>query len=338
VIAAGALLLGLAVCVVPYATYLHTHTGRWELTAKTRDASIDAWRAVADHDRESRDAVLYQLDESGLRFVAARATLPSLARDDPGGYVGIVGTNVTRLLEEVAIPVNRDHPSLGWTLLPLPVTMLALWGAWRARRVRAVQATVVAVLLPIATSLAFFVQARYLIPATAFACILAGVGYAELSPRWRRPAIGVIGVLLVLSVWASVDGAEGIFARREPYEQRLVGEWLAANTEPDARILTRSMITEFYADRPTVALPYSDIPTMLDYARAWGVDYLVFDAYNMANLRPQFLPLVEDAPPPGLRLVHELEHAGRPVRVYALDPAATDDPPDPPSLGFMADN
>jgi hypothetical protein len=145
-------------------------------------------------------------------------------------------------------------------------------------------------------------------------------------------------VLLLTSIGAAFDGDEGYFNRREPVEHRLVGEWLAENTEPDARVLTRSMIVEFYADRQAVAMPYSDIPTMLDFARAWGVDYLVLDAYNMRSLRPQFMPLVEGPPPSGLTLVHELDFAGRPVRVYSLDPPPTEDRPEPPTLGFMADN
>lgn len=337
-LAATGLLVGLAVCVVPYAEFLHSHTGRWELTAKTRDASIEAWRAVAEHDREARDAVLYELDDTGLRFVAARDTLPTLARNDPSGYAGIVGVNIERLVTDMAEPVDGEHIRYGWALLPLPITLLGVWGAWRGRRNRAVQASVVALALPVATALAFFVQVRYLIPSIGFLCILAGVGYSYLRPRLRPWAIGTIAVLLAWSIVVSFDGDEGWFAPREPVEQREVGEWLAANTEPDARILTRSMITSFYADRETVPPPYTDIPTMLDFARAWGVDYLVFDEYNMKTLRPQFMPLVEGPVPDGLRLVHELEHAGRPVRVYSFDPAPADDPDDPPSLGFMADN
>ena len=105
-----------------------------------------------------------------------------------------------------------------------------------------------ALLLPTATAVAFFVQLRYLIPATAFVCILAGLAFAELRGaavgRRRRWA-----VLLVWSLLAASDGSDGFLNRREPVEHRLVGEWLAENTPADARMMTRSMITEYYADR-----------------------------------------------------------------------------------------
>ncbi|HEY2997016.1 MAG TPA: glycosyltransferase family 39 protein, partial [Acidimicrobiales bacterium] len=48
-------------CVVPYAAYLHAHTGTWELSAKTQDASIAAWHAVAQSHREERDSILWAL-------------------------------------------------------------------------------------------------------------------------------------------------------------------------------------------------------------------------------------------------------------------------------------
>ena len=58
-------LLPIVVCIAPYVMYLHDNTGQWELSAKTQDASIEAWDAVARADREERDSVLYALDETG---------------------------------------------------------------------------------------------------------------------------------------------------------------------------------------------------------------------------------------------------------------------------------
>ena len=51
-LAAGCIGLGLLVLALPYVSYLHSNTGSWEPTAKTNDASIESWQAVADHDRE----------------------------------------------------------------------------------------------------------------------------------------------------------------------------------------------------------------------------------------------------------------------------------------------
>ena len=171
--------LPLLVCVVPYARYLHTHTGEWQLTAKSQDASIEAWHAVARGDREARDRVLYALDETGLRFEDERAPLTTLARRDPAGYGRIVVTNVTMLGKDLA----------GWWLLPLPLWALAAWVAVRRRRQRGVALVAAVGAVPVVTALAFFVQPRYLVVTAAMACVLVGVGVATLGRRWRRVAL-----------------------------------------------------------------------------------------------------------------------------------------------------
>ena len=91
--APGAFGVPMLVCVAPYASFLHTHTGAWELSAKTQDASIEAWHAVARDDREARDEVLYDIDD-GFRFTAESHSLPSLARGDPGGLRRHRATNL----------------------------------------------------------------------------------------------------------------------------------------------------------------------------------------------------------------------------------------------------
>ena len=75
---------------------------------------------------------------------------------------------------------------------------MGAWGAWRLRRRPSVWLLLTAALvLPIATALAFFVQIRYLIPATAFACILVGLAFTELRGIAARLAAAMGAVLLV---------------------------------------------------------------------------------------------------------------------------------------------
>jgi hypothetical protein len=102
--------------------------------------------------------------------------------------------------------------------------------------------------------------------------------------------------------------------------------------------MSRSMVVEFYAERPTMAIPYADLDQILDYARHYGVSYLVADWYTVRRLRPQLQPLRADEDGvPGLRLVYKERKEGRTTRVFALDPV----PPAPaelgPSLGFVGD-
>lgn len=322
-------------CIAPYAAYLHRHTDSWQLSAKTQDASIEAWHAVARSDRQARDSVLYELDETGLAFAADRTSLTQLARDDPAGYLGILRTNVLSLGEVVADP--ETGRLLSWLLLPLPVWALAVYGAWRHRRTRTMLVVLAVGALPVVTALAFFVQARYLMLTVALATVPAGAGLVSLPTRWRRPAAAAAVGLLLLSTAQGFRGPGGWWYPSDHVDQRAAGEWIAAHTDPDDRVMSRSMVVEYYADRPTMAIPYASLDDILAYGRHYGAQYIVVDWYTVRRLRPQLAPLRGDEDVPGLRLVHEVRREGRTTRVFAFDPA----PPVPDaigsSLGFVGD-
>jgi hypothetical protein len=335
-VSVGLFVVGLSVIVAPYASYLHHNTGKWELTAKATDPSIESWRSSAEHDREARDAVLYALDPSGTRFLARGESLIALARAHPSSYLGIVGINLRELWRDVVVPVQRSHPSLGWDLMPAPLSAFALWGAWRGRRSPTVLLLGAALLAPTITALAFFVQARYLIPASAVVCLAVGVAFVQLPRRALRPVAIVSGLLLVLSLATAMDGADGFLNRREPVEHRLVGQWLEANTSVGARIMTRSMIVEYYAKRRAVPVPYADPAAVLRFARHYGVDFIVVDAYNYRDLRPQLMDWLTQ-PPPGTAVVHRLEQSGRDTIVLQVSGQEVPEASDPPRLGFTGD-
>ena len=336
-LAVASMTAGLLVFLIPYASYLHTNTGNWQLTSKTNDVSIEAWQAVADHDRRARDAEVYDLADDGVSFVNRRVSLASLARDDLDGYYDIVRTNARRLATDVGVPVERDPRWLGWTLLPLPITLLAAWGAWRLRGRPSVWLLLACIALPTLTALAFFVQARYLIPATAFGCILAGLAFAELRGWTARIAAGVGAVLLLLSLLAAADGDDGFLNRREPVELQAVGEWLRENTPRDARVMTRSMITEYYADREAVAIPYAAPEEVLRYAAHHGVDYIVADSYSYRGLRPQLIEWTMGNAPAGYTVVYRDERSGRNVVVLEADATGLGESAHAPGIGFMGD-
>jgi len=328
--------LGLAVFVVPYVDYLHTHTGRWELTAKARDASLDAWRAVAEHDRRARDEIFYELDDDGVSFVAGRYTLAELVEDDPSGYAGIVGVNVHTAVSELA--VARMVPFPVWELIPLPLLLVGAWAAWRSRRRSGVPAVLATGLLAAIVPLTFFVQPRYLTPVAAVACVFVGLGLATFPQRRRTAAWGVAAVLLAFSLIGGLGGIHHFLEPREQVEHRRVGEWLNENTPPGTRVMTRNLVVDYYADRVMVPMPYATMPELLRFARAHGVDYIVADEYQLRAQRPQYHPLFERGPWPGLRLEHGLVQDGRLTRVFALDPPAPDEGGDVPvDVGFVGD-
>jgi hypothetical protein len=332
-----------AMLAAPYVAFLHGQTGRWELTAKSRDASIEAWRAVAETDRGARDRILYKLDDDGERFERGGRSLVALAADDPAGYAGIVGVNARELADFLVVP-RLAGGAVGvprWVVIPLPLLAFALWGGWRRRHARPVPLLAAVGAVSIATALGFFVQPRYLTPALGPLCVMAGVALPLLRHSGRRVwgAVAIIGVLiLVVPVVDDIPADEGIFATYEPVEHELAGEWLAAHAAPEARVMTRSMVVEFYAGRPTVAMPAASLADMLAFARHHGVEYLVLDEFLMWRFRPQFLSLFDPGPWPGLRLVHELTYEGRVTRIFALDPVPTELSINPPGLGFVGDS
>ncbi|HEV7759590.1 MAG TPA: glycosyltransferase family 39 protein [Acidimicrobiales bacterium] len=333
--AAAAFALPIVACIVPYAVYLHDNTGKWELTAKTQDASIEAWHAVARGDRESRDSVLYALDASGEGFSTERASLPSLAQDDPVGYLGIVLTNVANVVTNIGAPVGGQV--LAWALLPLPLTVLAGWAAWQRRRSRPVVLLLAVAALPVITGLMFFVQHRYLVVTAAVLAVLAGVGLAAVPERFRRAAVVTAAVFLAVSAVQAFNGPGGWWHPADHTDQRQAGEWLAEHTRSDDVVMSRSMVVEYYADRPTLAIPYADLDEILRFGRHYGARYLAVDTFTVTRLRPQLAELQEADEVPGLRLVHESTAEGRTTRIFALDPAPPPSDEVGPSLGFVGD-
>ncbi|MCB0972861.1 MAG: hypothetical protein KDA97_15245, partial [Acidimicrobiales bacterium] len=94
-LAAFAVVLG--ALVAPYVAFQHAHTGSWALTSKSQDASIEAWRSVAEGDRRARDEVLYAIDDTGTGLGSETRSLTTLAREDPAGWLGIVATNAATI-------------------------------------------------------------------------------------------------------------------------------------------------------------------------------------------------------------------------------------------------
>jgi hypothetical protein len=329
----AAFALPLVACVAPYVAFLHSHTGHWELTAKTQDASIEAWQAVARNDRQARDAVLYAVDESGFDFVAEGKPLPELARDDPAGYLEIVGTNVVRLFRNMS----------GWWLLPLPFWIVAGMGTWRLRRSAAPTTWLLLAVaaMPVATSLAFFVAPRYLLVTVALATIPIGVAVSSWTTRYRRPLLAVGAVLLAVGSVEAFAGPGGWWHPNDLTDQRRAGEWINAHTDPGDRIMTRSFVIDYYAERPTLSVPYAELDDIVAFGRHYGARYLVVDPHMVEKVRPQVAPLADDDSAPGLELVHEVTAEGRTTRIFAFVPAPPDpigiDEDDIPTLGFAGD-
>lgn len=340
-VAAGAA-FGLAalVFVAPYANYTHSQTGSWSLTAKTKDASIDAWRAVAENDRLERDQILYAIQPDGVTLGPETVSLTQLAKEHPRGWLTIAWTNLGTMASLYSgIPIELGL----WELIPIFLLIPAVERIWRTRRKAPTQLFATLLALPLITCFAFFTLPRYLIATTAILIPFGAWGLVvwlrRLSPKLRRLAtVAIVG----LTLWSFAIGALTLLpgsADAEHTEQRTAGEWLAANADPDDRVMTRSFHVQGYSERPVVAWPYADWDSTLAFARRMGVEYIVADETTVRRRRPDLYSLLLESPevPPEVTLAHEFTERGRTVKIYQLDPPAppTDQPPLP--LGYVSD-
>jgi hypothetical protein len=325
---------------LPYVAYLHSHTGKWSPTAKTQDVSIDAWKAVAENNRLERDRILYQLNQSKTGLAAGTKSLTTLAREHPAEWRSILAINARTLKDEWVDPQWGFGPA--WTLVPIIPLVAALAELWFTRKRGTTKLLAALAVMPLLTCLLFFTLPRYLVLTTAVVALFGAAGFV----RWLRaiPPLGgrvLIGFTVAMTITSFLTGAQSYLPgmpTKDPVDQVETGRWLEAHTPKDARIMTRSYHVQGYAHRPVVAMPYTDYPTMITFARRMGVSYIVADAGTLAHRRPElYAALMTNWSPPKLKLVKTLGGKARPVRIYQLDPLPPKSDLKPIYLGYVSD-
>src|SRR5262249_36127435 len=153
--------------------------GRWELSAKAQDASIDAWLYGAKDQRALRDKQIWSLDDQGNLAVPTGTSLAQLARAHPREYGSVMAANIRHMAGYLAAPEAGKVAS--WLLLPLPVWAVAVYGAWRYRRSRLTWLLLAVAALPVVTGIVYFVSPRYLLLLVGLATIFVGAGLAAVG-------------------------------------------------------------------------------------------------------------------------------------------------------------
>ena len=311
---------GLLLLVAPYLGFLHSHTEKWSLTAKSVDVNIEAWRALAEQDRITRDVHLYKLSPDGLSASQERYSLSVLAREDPKAYLGIVGEN-TRQLYKSLISLNTTLMP-GWRLFALPLLPFAFIALWRNKSRSGVLAVTGIFALAIFTVLGFFVLNRYLPPAVAALSVLAGVGLAQLSERRRRIWVTIGLVATVFSVMTFLEGPHGPQLVRERPELQIAARWIRGHVDPTATMMTRSTALPYYLPASRLIVPpVATIPQLHRYARHQGVKYFVFDPTTQL-WRPDLAPLLDggDHTREGFKTLHTFHVENRTTVIFELVP------------------
>lgn len=343
VLAASLVLATFAAASFPYVRYLHAHTGRWTLSAKSGVVLEMAFAMLGKdsfHRKDQLDVLAYEAlgfsardvggDVPTLGFgedgVAGRERGDSyfdVAKRDPRFAIEFALANAFDLIR--TLPSRQVHP------LPLlalsAIGGVAAWRAGGARRRGAVQ--VAAAGMPVAAFVLYGILPRFLVPVVPALLLLAGAGL-EACARWldarfpearvRTPGtLAAAALIAALALFGIAKTAKARLTASEPIEYRVVGEWARAHLPADAVLMCRKPEIAFYARRPMVALVAADPAALVDFARKRHVTHLVLDRYAVWGIRPALRRLFEPGHvEAGLELVERLEVAGRPVLVLAV--------------------
>lgn len=344
VLAALLVLATFAAASFPYVRYLHAHTGRWTLSAKSGVVLEMAFAMLGKdsfHRKDQLDVLAYEalgfsahdlggeaptlgFGEDGVAGRTRGESYFDVARREPRFAIEFALANAIDLLR--TLPSRQVHP------LPLLVLSgVGLAAAWRAGGERRRGALLVATAgLPVGAFVLYGILPRFLVPVVPTLLLLAGAGVAP-SLAWlearlgERPIWGRLRPLLPAALVVALAGfgiaktAKARLTASEPLEYRAVGEWARTHLPEDALLMCRKPEVAFYARRPMVALVAADPPALVQFARKRHVTHLVLDRYAVWGIRPALRPLFEPGHvEAGLLLLERLEVAGRPVLVLEV--------------------
>ena len=344
VLAASLVLASFAAASFPYVRYLHAHTDRWTLSAKSGVVLEMAFAMLGKdsfHRKDQLDVLAYEalgfsardvggpaptlgFGEDGVAGRERGESYFDVARREPRFAIEFALANAFDLIQ--TLPSRQVHP--------LPLLVLSAIGAaaaWRAGGARRRGAILVALAgLPVGAFVLYGILPRFLVPVVPALLLLAGAGMepcrdwlaARLAsrPPWPgiRPVAGA-AVVVALAGFGIAKTAKARLTASEPIEYRAVGEWARAHLPEDALLMCRKPEIAFYARRPMVALVAADPPALVEFARKRHVTHLVLDRYAVWGIRPALRPLFEPGHVEvGLEPVERLEVAGRPVLVFAV--------------------
>lgn len=250
----------------------------------------------------------------------------------------LVGLGLDRVVEAVAVQVRRLWTDLaGGNLIETPLLVLAAIGVLLGGP--AVRRTTGALLAAAVPTLLFILvywhyEERYVVWLVPWLTLLAAGGVIGLA-RWatsgsdagrRRLAVGLLAVGIVLVAAPRADALVTQTARlTPPAGDVIVGAWLAANTPPDAVVMTRvPWQTTWHSGRRTVMIPLAPADGIAATIRQYGVDYLVINRLEAASRRREALaPLYDGRETLGFTRVLDFTNPqGQPyATIYRVPPA-----------------
>jgi 4-amino-4-deoxy-L-arabinose transferase-like glycosyltransferase len=320
---------------IPYAAFMHAHTGRWMATGKL-SITYDIGEAVMARDPVLYDKVTASIDStsgeilwwSNKRF---ERSLLNILLDDPAKFLQRTWDNLRQLRGAIF------SASIFPLFLLAPVILGWFKDPWDRRRLRH-EALLAFGGLPVLAFLPFHIEIRFFSPAFPALLIWVAAGLwtigawaVETVAHWRRtlrPGATIrwqtIVVIVLTILLAGYLGFVHVHTIQRgmgdlPYAHKAAGLWLKENTPREAAIMSRDLAVSLYAERGFVVSPRADYKDYLDYAQRKGATYLLVDERELRVLRPYLAFLLDDAaPPPELEPVFSvMDEHGRTI-VYRI--------------------
>ena len=302
------LIAGFAILALPYAVFLHNHTGEWQLSGKSNFNFAVTDPRLGDSYAER----YFGLNEDGTVIGLNRTTKDDVVQywaehraEFAKRYLGLFATEYRSWLPRVFHPIMFMLFGIGLfggQFLTKGWQKLLLFGGF----------------FPLLILPVFHIQLRYLYPVLPFMLIWAGHGSFIVTEELRKAdlrfptrnyrvpldrifLVGLVAILIFFYSWEFI---------RSPYqlgpEERRVGEWIEDNYGPGKRIMDVYWIAAFHADGYPIQLPYAPVNRVLEIAERERTDFLVVS--ESYSIHPDVVALMAATDlPPTLKKVYGLD-------------------------------
>jgi 4-amino-4-deoxy-L-arabinose transferase-like glycosyltransferase len=325
---------GFLVCLLPYIVYMHSVTGKWQLSGKTQNNLYVSLQT----DLSDYEALQFGLNDDMEAIGTYRfgeLSLTDLIRSDPLSFVSKYASNLYR----EALVLGGEGG--GILLFLAALGALVLWSD-PGRRYAA--PPIVCFLLPLAVYPLFYIQDRNVASAIPIFCLLAGGAFSFIDRQAAGfPAFGRTARMtyLMLSVTTAIVMLPYFYqlkriAYLEPHENKEAGLWLRGKAQTGGGVLSRKSFVAYYSGLPHVAMPEAPVERILAYGHSKNVEFVVIDERVATSRRPQILHLLDvtNAPPflEPILVIHREQ--GRKLVLYRFDHGLYEelDPPEDPGL------
>jgi len=264
-ILAGAL-VATVVCAVlawPYLSFIHQHTGKWQVSTKGELNWSMAQEMVMGEGFEGK---LFEVGEDGSRVALEPVASPAA-----------VAKRVAYNAAEMLVHLAKIATPIPYALAGLGLLSLLFYQRYATRTAGAV-AVLVVLALPLIYLSLFHYEDRTLIQPTMLVLLLGAAGGLHAvdlcTDNARRVALVLAGLTALSMLAYNVPNLTGPgMAKYAPAHKR--AEWIA-QTFPDARgIVGRNWYLAYLLETPHYTRPKAPLEEIIAYARHYDADFVV---------------------------------------------------------------